>query len=422
MHKIRLVSHACFWYHARVKYRVLLFVLCLGLQGCSLREHLARITAKVESQYEAVQTWDKLPVRTISWQQAVAIMRRNNTELARAQAAINKAEREELSVYTDLIPQVSYYGYFNKTLDSLTRQWSSDDANSNLNVYFSIPTLTQVPYRVYANQAAAFGAVKAKEGRERELISKLYQSVRKHEVEQKRTALERRAPETPAGNTAPFAKDAGDSEYWKNIAGLLGDTSARWQILPETMPHIRWADYEKRLDRLDPLVVCKFALQLEQARLKQYSIALQYLPTINTNLYSPSLFSSSGGTYNGTFLDTKDTRLNMSISYQLDTQLRTWNSYKDNKENYELVKKEVATALMDHKVKVQTLRRSVSEYEAWRSYMLKRMDFLRNNPPPTAAEYIEQEQALLGMEKELITQEERAIESEAALVLEYGMP
>lgn len=410
----------------RVKNMVLIPVLCLGLQSCSLSEHLARVTAKVEGQYDAVKTWDELPVRTISWQQAIAIMRRNNTELARAQATIEKAERDERSVYTDLIPQVSYYGYFNKTLDSLARQWSSDDVDSNLNVYFSIPTLTQVPYRVYASRATAFGAVKAKEGRERELTSKLYQAVRKREVAQKLAALEQRAPEAPAKATAapaaPSDKVNAESEYWKSMATILGDNSARWQILPETMPHIRWADYEKRLDRLDPLVVCKFALQLEQARMKQYSVALQYLPTINTNLYSPSLFTSSGGTYNGTFLDTKDTRLNMSISYQLDTQLRTWNSFKDNQANYELTKKEVATALMDHKVKVQTLRKSVSEYEAWRSYMLKRMDFQRNSPTPTAAEFLEQSQTLLAMEKELISQEERAIESEAALVLEYGMP
>lgn len=416
----------CIWYHARVKIRVLMLLLCLGVQGCSLSEHLARITAKVEAQYEAVQTWDSLPVRTISWQQAIAVMRRNNAELARAQAAIEKAERDEMSVYTDLIPQVSYYGYFNKTLDSLARQWSSDDVNSNLNVYFSLPTLTQVPYRVYASRATSFGAVKAKEGRERELTSKLYQAVRKREVEAKRTALESRSPEPAAtakdSAAAPTGKANADSEYWKSVASILGDHSARWQILPETMPHIHWSDYEKRLDRLDPLVVCKFALQLEQARMKQYSVALQYLPTINTNLYSPSLFSSSGGTYNGTFLDTKDTRLNMSISYQLDTQLRTWNSFKDNQANYELVKKEVATSLMDHKVKVQTLRKSVTEYEAWRSYMQKRMEFLRTTPAPTAAEFIEQSQTLQSMEKELIAQEERAIESEAALVLEYGMP
>ena len=50
----------------RVKNKVLMLLLCLGLQGCSLSEHLARVTAKVEGQYEAVKTWEELPVRTIS--------------------------------------------------------------------------------------------------------------------------------------------------------------------------------------------------------------------------------------------------------------------------------------------------------------------------------------------------------------------
>lgn len=403
--------------------KALVLLLCMGVPGCSLSKHIASVTAEVESRYDMTQTWESLPARTISWQQAIAIMQRNNAELARAQAAIEKAKRDETGVYTDLVPQVSYYGFLNKTIDSLTKSWSSSDLNSNINVYFSVPTLTQVPYRVYACKAATFSAEKAKEGRERELVSKLYQLVRKREIELKRRLLEQQAPEQPADSTKLLAaKDNGDSEYWKNLAALLGDSSARWHILPETMPHIRWADYEKRLDRLDPLVVCKFALQLEQARLKQYGIALQYLPTINTNLYSPSLFSSTGGTYSGTFLDTKDTRINMSISYLLDTKLRTWNVYKDNKANYELTQKDVAAALMDHKVKVQTLRKSVNEYETWRNYMRKRMDFVRNTPAVTAAEYLEQTRTLTEMEKELVAQEERAVESEAALVLEYGMP
>ncbi len=43
------------------------------------------------------------------------------------------------------------------------------------------------------------------------------------------------------------------------------------------------------------------ALKLEQARLAQYGVAMDYLPTINTSMYSPSLFSSTEGTYSGTF-------------------------------------------------------------------------------------------------------------------------
>ena len=80
---------------------------------------------------------------------------------------------------------------------------------------------------------------------------------------------------------------------------------------------------------------------------RQYSIALRYLPTLNLNLYSPSLFSSSGGTYSGTFLDMDDTKLNMSLSYSFDTQLRTWNNYRDSKDEYEQKQRAMVGTLME---------------------------------------------------------------------------
>lgn len=405
----------------------LLLSLCLLLPACSLREHIARVSGEVEAQYADLRTWEELPIRTISWEQAVAMMRRNNLELQKSQIAIDKAERETLSVYTDMIPQVTYYGYFNKSLRELTNTLNQDDVNYNVNITFSLPSLTQLPYRVYAAQAGAFSAMKAKEGKERELVSKLYLAVRKRELAGRRQALaERKAAEPAADGSAPAPTDlqAGNSEaeYWKSTADLIGDSSARWQILPESMPRVTRGQYLDRLDTLDPLIVCKFALQLERARMQQYSVALRYLPTINTGLYSPSLFSSTGGTYSGTFLDADDTHLNLSLGYSLDTQLRTWNSYMDSKEAYEMARKEVRAELMDHKTKVKLLRQSMAEYDTWCSYMRKRMDYLRNSPAATAAEYLEQNKALLSMEEELLNQEERAIDSEAALILEYGMP
>ena len=93
--------------------------LCL-LPSCSLSRHLERTGADIERQFAESKIWDELPQRTISWQQALSIMRRNNAELIAARNAEAKAQRDTLGVYTDLIPQVSYYGYANKTLRELS--------------------------------------------------------------------------------------------------------------------------------------------------------------------------------------------------------------------------------------------------------------------------------------------------------------
>ena len=395
-----------------------------ALAGCSLSKHIQKASDKMEARYAKIATWEALPVRTISWNQAIALMRTNNTALMSARNNIKSADRETLRVYTDMIPAVSYYAYMSKSLNDLSKQWNGNDLNNNFNVNFFLPTLTQLPYRVYANKVRAFAAVKACEGAEREAVSKLYQAVRKREIALKMQALDAELPpDTAAAQPATTAeREKQDLDYYQAVAELLGNADARWNILPETMPRIQWKDYRNRLDRLDPLVLCNFVMQLEQARMEQYSVALQYLPTINLSLYSPSLFSSSGGTYTGTFLNGDDTHLNMSVSYQFDTRLSNWTRYRDSKERYELAKKKVEGAMRDHKSKIEALRRSVDEYENWKGYMAKRVEFIRKAPVEDAASFLERNRTMVEMKREMLKQELESVETESALILEYGMP
>lgn len=398
--------------------------LSLLLAACSLDQRLDRVSAEIERVYSQTRLWEQLPERTISWQQALAILRRENPAMQAADSRIEHFEREALSVYTDMIPGVSIYSYFTESIKGITQSLDSDDVRTNINVNFFLPTLTRIPYQVYASKAEVYAAVKAREGTERELISKLYQTVRKHELSRKRRAREKNKPTSLHTADTPMARAPEQNEqleYWKEISKLLGDTSARWNILPDSLPRFRWSEYRRKLDTLSPLVVCQHALKLEQARLAQYGVAMEYLPTINTSLYSPSLFTSTGGTYTGTFLDTDDTTLNLSLSYRLDTKLDTWNRYQDNKARYKQVQREIVRSLLEHKQKMALLRQSMDEYYAWRSYLTKRIDYMKNAPADSPETYLERRQELSSMEDELLNQEEKAIESEAALVLTYGM-
>ncbi len=398
-----------------------LALLCLA--GCSIEQRLEKVSAKVETMYAETRGWEKLPLRTVTWQQAYDLMLRHNLDIKKQDDAIEDAERESLSVYTDMIPGVSYYGYLTSSLDRLSETVTGqNNLESNVNINFALPALTQVPYRVYSAKVRTFAAFKAREGKERELVSQLYQAARLRHISQQQNAL----AEEPADENTLQKKQQearkNDLKHWQTMAKLIGTSDARWEILPQSLPRIRWKDYVGKLDKLDPLIVCNFAMQLEEARMAQYGIALQYLPTINTSIYSPSLFSSSGGTYSGTFLSGEDTNINLSVSYTLDTQLRTWNNYKRSKEQYELACRTVADSLREHKDKVDTLRESVAEYENWRGFMKKRIEFTQNMSADNAEQYIEREKSLLAMKRELLTQEATAVESEAALILEYGLP
>lgn len=402
-----------------MKFAPALLVCLLALQSCSLQEHLDKTTSRLEAQFSEIKNWEQLPLRTISWSQAVAMMKRNNIEYIRTQKAIDKAERSEMSVYTDLIPGVTYYGYFNSALSELTQSINNNEISHQINVNFHLPSLTQVPYRVYSSKAQTFAAIKALEGKERELIAKLYTFQRKHDLEARQKELESRTPEKKPDYLRKTINP--DAARWQEIASLLGDYSARWQILPTSVPRFRWSEYRDLTDRMDALIVCQYALQLEQARMRQYSIALNFLPTVNTSLYSPQLFSSTGGTYSGTFLDMDDTKLNMSISYSLDTKLNNWNNYCDSKEAYELQQRETYARMVEHKQKLRMLKASMDEYVTWRDFMHKRIEHLRTAPAANAAEFLENETTLHSMQKELLSQEASAIESESALILQYGL-
>ncbi len=395
----------------------------LGLVACSIDQRLEKVSAQVEGMYAEARNWDELPVRTITWQQACELISLHNLELKKTRNTIEDADREALSVYTDMIPGVSYYGYLSSTLDKLSETTKGEnDINSNVNVTFTLPALTQVPYRVYSAKVKSFAALKSLEGKERELISQLYQAARMRQIEHKKAALE----EAPKDEAEELKRQQevrkANVQHWQNVCKILGKSDARWEILPQSLPDIRWEDYVGKLDKLDPLVVCNYAMQLEQARMAQYGIALKYLPTINTSLYSPSLFSSSGGTYSGTFLSGEDTRINLSTSYTLDTDLRTWNSYQRSKEQYELACRTVSDSLREHKAKVDTLRKSYMEYQQWRSFMKKRIAFTEQMTAENAEQYIEREKAVLALKKEVLAQESTAVESEAALILQYGLP
>ena len=396
------------------------FVLCLC--GCSIEQRLAALSSKIETSYADAREWEQVPIKTISWQQAMSMVQQNNIELKKLSSAIDRYERQGWSVYTDMIPGLSYYGYLTKSIGDLSGV-ATNDLNSNVNVTFSLPTLTNIPYRVYSSRASTFAAIKAKELRERDLTAQLYSAVRSREIELKKREIAKLKPEISEKERmlAESSQRLTDAAHWKNVAAILGDYSARWNILPQSMPRVKWNRYLPKFSKLSELSVARFAIRLEQSRLSQYGVALQYLPTISTNLYSPSLFSSTGGTYEGAFLNGEDTKLNLNLSYTLDTKLSNWNQYLDRKADYENTCREVQADIIDHKHKLMQFKASMQDYMSWRSYMNKRIDYLQELQPETAEAQIERDSAILDMRLELLGQESKAIECETAIIIEYGL-
>lgn len=407
--------------------RLLLPVLfCLLLAaGCSVSQRLEDAGKEVVAVYESLPDWEQLPVKRITWNQAIDMAMEQNIELRKARNTIKQAKRSVRSVYTDLIPGFNLYASMTEALRDISYSPNSENMSYNINMLFNLPSISQLPYRVYSAQAELYGTEKAYELKQREITAKIYQHVRNEQLETRLHELEQvEMPEEDRESSAKIKEDewrASRIDAWSKLAALLGSQKARWEIIPETLPKLDQAKYERECIHLDPLVVTQFAMQLEAARMRKYQILMNYLPQINMNLYSPSLFSSSGGTYGGTFLNSSDMQLNTYASLTIDTKLSNWDQFRTAQEEYEFTREELRTKLMDRRIQVGKVLKSCREFETWKSAMAARIEFQSRQPVASAEELLQKRKDNIAMEREILTQEKRKIEGEAALLVEYGI-
>lgn len=400
-------------------------MLCLLAAGCSVSQRIDKAGEEVVKVYDSLPDWEELPVKRITWNQAVDMAMEKNIELRRSRNSIKQSEREVRSVYTDLIPGFNLYATMTEAVRDISYSPNSENMTYNINVLFNLPSISQLPYRVYSAQAQLFGIKKTYELKQREITAKIYQHVRNEELDHQLHELDRAAQTKEERESTAQIKEeewrSGRIDAWSKLAALLGSQEARWEIIPETLPKLDQARYEREYVHLDPLVVTQYAMQLEAARMRKYQILMNYLPQINLNLYSPSLFSSTGGTYGGTFLDSSDMQLTTNASLSIDTKLTNWDQFRTAEEEYEFTKEEMRTKLMDRRIQVGKVLKSCREFETWKSAIASRIDFQSKQPVSSAEELLEKRKANIEMEREILNQEKRKIEGEAALMIEYGI-
>ncbi len=397
----------------------------LVLASCSIekrvQERVEQISAAVEKQPDVEQ----LPTRTMSWNAAVAFAMENNLDIRRAKLAIEDSERRVRRVYMDMIPGVNLDALLTKDVGKLGSV-TGDDIGYHTNILFNVPSLTQIPITYYSAKASLFRANKALEMKKREIVSKIYKNVRSTEIglmQYQFSKQEAQVKEKTDGTVSNV-----DLE-WKEksrtlsmeLLSLMGDTSCRWKVDPQTVPALSWDRYKVASQKLDNLVLAMMAMEIEASRLNLLGIKMQYFPSLNVNFYSPSLFTSTGGTYGGVFADSGDMFVNMSLSWQVDTKLSIWDSLQSAKASHALLEKEVHLRAMDRKDKVKKLMESREKFEAWASYMTKRAAFLDSTPPLSLEEYQSNQQEVSKMYQELYSNRDKNFQTEAALIMEYGL-
>lgn len=394
-------------------------VAAVMLTSCSLDAYLQQRQDKLVEQYRAIPDYEQLPIRTISWQQAVQLSLAGNLEYRKACENLEQAQRETDRVWRSFIPSVDIGYYYSRALFRSDGGYYRGGGDFNTNVMFMLPELTRLPVEHYGKLLAVRKAQIDLIVKQREIEAKLYQFFREREISERP-----KAQNTEQGGTelARKAEAQTTREQWNKLCTLLNDDSARWQLLPTDLPRVTPESYGNKIELPSPESQQLLAMELEVARLRKLGVIIEYWPRIHTNFYSPSLFSSSGGDLSGFMQGAKDTRVSLNVHFSLDMVGDRANSYREAENAHRAALAQARQKMREYKEKATLLLRSWQQYREWRQAMESYIAFRRSqgasHPDELRARH-EESQSIL---TELREQELKNLERECALIQEYGLP
>lgn len=399
-------------------------VLLVLQSACSVTERVGDAQAELMEHYRKLPDWEQLPVRSLSWERAMALLEKQNLEMQRARQSVKEAQNRRDRVYRQFIPLVDIGYYFNTALMKSKGRNYSDYSNFDVNIIFSLPDLLRLPVDHYTAELALFKAEKDLEQKRRELVAKLWQSFREAGLEHRKRGTEDAATASRLADKKLREQERAlqSREKTQQLCALLNDYTARWQPNAATLPRINWQAYREKAKVPDALTQTQMALALEAARLQKLGVAVHYLPSARVNFYSPSLFSVSGGTTEGFLSGETDVRMNLNTYLQLDTRMEVWSEWAMARENYRLVQQELTQKMHEYRNKMQLLLESWKAYDDWKRSTEDYLDFRRRQGVCEAdgikALYDED----IALQKEMQEQEKKNLERECALIQEYGLP
>ncbi len=399
----------------------------LSLASCSLDAYLQQRQDKLVEEYRALPDYGQLPVRVISWRQAVQLALAGNPDYRQAQENLAHAEHECGQTWRNFIPSIDIGYYYSRALFRSGGDYYRSGGDFNTNVMFMLPELTRLPVEHYGRLLAVRKAQIDLTVKRREIEAKLYEIFRGREIDERPGARKNgpeNAPENGPEDTAAARRkeDRAERERWGELCALLNNDSARWQLLPDGLPHVTPESYGGKIELPSPESQQLLAMQLEAARLRKLGVIIEYWPSIHTNFYSPSLFDSSGGSLEGFMQGAKDTRVSLNTYFSLDVKGDKANSYLEAENAHRAALSQARQKMREYKEKAAMLLESWRQYREWKQAMEGYISFRRRQGaahPDDMRRLHGESQTVM---QELLEQERKNIERECALIQEYGLP
>ncbi len=394
--------------------------LLLLLTACSATRRVEELNAEYQKAYSEIPAYESLPMRSLSWQEAVEKLHKNNLEIRELNRQYENSKYNLGSTLRSLIPLLDVGYYYNAPV-----KWGSgspSSSNFNINIFFNLPQLVRMPVERYTNALAAIKADVDRRRKIRELEAKLYKTFREHALLERELQLEKEKPQQDPATAKTTHEAYAEKKRlaWATLCTLLHDHSARWEPNSAGLPNIHLKQYRERAKAPDKLFITTIALQAEAARLNKLGVLIQFVPSANINFFSPSLFTASGGTTDGFMRNADDVRVTFNSYVTLDTRLETWHDFKDAKLGEKLAKEAIDQSMREHREKISTVLRSWQQYEDWKLSLQEYIAFRNSQGVTSFDEALSKSEESQKIGKEQITQERSNLERECAAMQEYG--
>ncbi len=387
---------------------------------CSPAKKIDELNAQFAKDYQQLPRYDSLPTRRLSWKEALSMLERNNIEYRESKRAYDNAKYQIGSTWRSLIPILDSGYFYNAPL-----KWDKGTPaqhNFNINIIFNLPSLVTMPVEHYTNALAAIKANVDCQLKQRELEARLWQCFREHSIMEQEQALYEQSPgqDAAAKQRLRDLYQQKQRALWSRLCVLINDHSARWLPQCAGLPEPSLQHFRQKAKAPDELFISTLSLQAEASRLKKLGIFLQFMPMVYTDVYSPSLFTDTGGNNDGFMRNADDVRISFNTFLRLDTRLERYHDYKDADKAHQLTLEALSQAMMEHREKVLLTLNAWQKYEEWKESVDDYVAFRNRQEISDAEEAIARQQAHLEIEKARLEQRRSNLERECALMQEYG--
>lgn len=277
-----------------------------------------------------------LPERTLSWDEAVAILLDHNLKLKAAREEVVTAEASVKQVFKDLIPTLSLRAGLAKQLTSLDHI-TADDISLSADSFFSIPGLVNFGSRYYAAKLYLMRAEAAYELTEREQIIELYrlfysaqelqETMDRLEV-QRTTAEAMRQVDPFTGRlmlteleSQTLASRREEEALQDRASALLGSREYQWVFTTNGVPDLHYHENPLPLtdtNRVAQLQMRLLAVELEAAQAVLQGLKLRYWPELNIFITGPPIYQRLSGQER--WWDADSLRASADIFWMVDTR------------------------------------------------------------------------------------------------------